>query len=272
MYVIILDIWINYAKTKTNLYSLVSKNLELEVSLYKAINLYDLIIFNNLTIEELSVDIFYDSEKNIHNRATLLKSFYADLFIAFNYEVEISVLRANFKYFPFFNFTCKDLYEWNHDYIYELADFLENKNITNLVLNLFDICEYSRLAEFNDMNIVFQNHYGDIKNAIISIVDNSYEGLVNHIKEGKLGRIKIHFNCVLLYLLNIISNVMHKIEIDDLIILLKENLALTLVVTFLSYLILIILVRWFFIRRLKIYCNQVLLLKKIFKIYEIQEQ
>ena len=128
------------------------------------------------------------------------------------------------------------------------------------------------MAEFNDMNIVFQNHYGDIKNAIISIVDNSYECLVNHLKEGKFGRIEIHFNCVLLYLLNIVSNIMHRIEIDDLIILLKENLALTLVVTCLSYLILIILVRWFFIRKLKIYCNQVLLLKKVFKIYEIQEQ
>ena len=272
MYFIILDIWINYAKAKTNLYSLVSKNLELEVSLYKTINLYDLIIFNNLTIEELSTDIFYDQEKNIHNRETLLNSFYEDLFIAFNYEVEITVLRKSFKSFPFFNYTCKDLYEWNHDYISELLNYSENKNITYIEKNLFDICEFSRLAEFNDMNIVFQNHYGDIKNAIISIVDNSYEGLVNHLKEGKFGRIEIHFNCVLLYLLNIVSNIMHRIEIDDLIILLKENLALTLVVTCLSYLILIILVRWFFIRKLKIYCNQVLLLKKVFKIYEIQEQ
>ena len=81
MYIIIILTWINYSKVKDNLYSLISKNLESEVSVYEAINLYDLIIFNNLTLEELASDIFYDKEKNIYNKETLLNSFYNDLFI-----------------------------------------------------------------------------------------------------------------------------------------------------------------------------------------------
>ena len=272
IYIIILYIWINYSKVKTNLYSLISKNLELEISLYKALNLYDLIIFNNLTIEELSTDVFYSPEKNIYNRATLLNSFYDDLHIAFNYEVEINVLRKNFKSFPFFNFTCEDLYEDNSDYIYELTKYSFFKNISEIISQLKQICILSRLAEYNDMNAVFQTHYQEIKNSIVFIDDNSYLGLINHLNEGKLGKVSLHFNCILLYLLNIVSNNMHQIEIEDLIILLKENLSTTLIVTAFLYIILIIIVRLLYISRLKKYCNQVLLLKKVFQICEIQEQ
>ena len=272
IYIIVLFLWINYSKTKTNLYSLIRKNLDLEISLYNVMNLYDLIIFNNLTIDEISKDIFYSKEKNIYNEATLLKSFYDDLFIAFNYETEFIILRENFKDFPYLNFTCENLYELNNDNILELKDYSTSKNITIIKHTLFDICKFSRLDEYNDMNAVYQRHYQDIRNAIISIQDFSLEGLINHLKEGKLGNIIINFNCILIYLLNIISDKMHKIEIEDLIYLLKRNLIITLLISILFYTVLIIIIRLFYIRKLKIYCNQVILLKKVFKIYEIQEQ
>ena len=272
IYIIILYIWINYSKVKTSLYSLISKNLELEISLYKTMNLYDLIIFNNLTIEELSTDVFYSPEKKIYNKATLLNSFYDDLHIAFNYEAEIKILRKNFKSFPFFNFTCENLYELNSNYIFELANYSFFKNISDVKNQLKQICNLSRLAEYNDINAVFQSHYQEIKNSIVFIVDNSLQGLINHLNEGKLGKVSLHFNCILLYLLNIVSNQMHQIEIGDLILLLKENLSTTLIVTIFLYVILIILVRLFYIRKLKKYCNQVILLKKVFQISEIQEQ
>ena len=272
VYAIILYLWINYSKVKTNLYSLIGKNLELEISLYKVINLYDLIIFDNLTIDELSKDIFYSPEKNIYNRETLINSFYDDLHIAFDYEQEINILRKNFKNFPFFNFTCENLYEVNRENILELANYSKFDNISKVEDDLIEICKYSRLDEYNDMNAVFQKHYQDIKNSVEFIEDNSYKGLINHLKEGKLGNIVVNFNCILIYLLNIISNRMHKIEIDDLIILLENNIGITLFFTFSSYLLLILIMRWIFIRRLKIYCNQVILLKKIFRISDMQEQ
>ena len=272
IYIIILYIWINYSKVKTNLYSLINKNLELEISLYKAINLYDLIIFNNLTIEELSTDIFYSPGNNIYNRATLLNSFYDDLFIAFNYEAEINILRKNFESFPFFNFTCENLYESNRGYILELANYSLIHNISDIISQLKQICKRSRLAEYNDMNAVFQSHYQEIKNSIVFITDNSYTGLIKHIKEGKLGKVTLHFNCILLYLLNIVSNGMHQEEIEDLIILLKKNLNTTLIVTIFLYTMLIIIVRLLYIIQLKKYANRVILLKKVFIICEVQEQ
>jgi hypothetical protein len=271
-FIIFVFLWINYSKIKTNLYSLISKNLQLEISLYKAINLYDLIIFNNFTIEELSQDIFYAPDKNIYNWGTLLNSLYDDLFIAFNYESEITVLRESFKNFPFFLFTCENLYEENREFLYELENYSSFNNMSALEHDLIEICNFSRVAEFNDMNALFQSHYQNIKNAILSINDHSHEGLINHLNEGKLGKIQIHFNCILIYILNLISNKMHKTEISFLILRLKTNLSVTLIASLLSYLILILIVRLAYIRKLKQFCNQIILLKKIFKIYDIQEQ
>ena len=272
VFIIFIFLWINYSKIKTNLYSLISKNLQLEISLYKAINLYDLIIFNNFTIEELSQDIFYAPDKNIYNWGTLLNSLYDDLFIAFNYESEITVLRESFKNFPFFLFTCENLYEENREFLYELENYSSFNNMSALEHDLIEICNFSRVAEFNDMNALFQSHYQNIKNAILSINDHSHEGLINHLNEGKLGKIQIHFNCILIYILNLISNKMHKTEISFLILRLKTNLSVTLIASLLSYLILILIVRLAYIRKLKQFCNQIILLKKIFKIYDIQEQ
>ena len=103
------------------------------------------------------------------------------------------------------------------------------------------------------MNAVFQSHYQEIKNSIVFITDNSYTGLIKHIKEGKLGKVTLHFNCILLYLLNIVSNGMHQEEIEDLIILLKKNLNTTLIVTIFLYTMLIIIVRLLYIIQLNFF-------------------
>ena len=94
--------------------------------------------------------------------------------------------------------------------------------MTDIKRILVDICEFSRLAEYNDITAVFQQHYQDIKNSIVTIVDNSYEGLINYLNEGKLGKIVFNFNCIVIYLMNVISGQLHNIEIDDLILLLKQ--------------------------------------------------
>ena len=268
----ILFIWVNYSNAKTNLYSLINKNLELEISLYKTINLYDLVIFNNLTIDELSRDVFYDLNNNIYDGATLINSFYKDLHIAFNYEIEISVLRKAFKNFPFFNFTCENLYFSNKENILELGKYSSSININDIGNQLIRLCELLRVAEFNDMNSEFQWHYQHIKNSIISITNYSYEGLIAHINTGKLAYIQSNFNGVLIYILDIVTSRMHQEEIDDIIIIMKEYLSITLIVTAIMYIVLIIIIRFFYIRRLKKYFNQVLLLKHIFKIYEMPDQ
>ena len=52
--------WALHSSREINLYTLIKKNSILESSLYKSINIYDLMIFHNYTIDELPHNIFQD--------------------------------------------------------------------------------------------------------------------------------------------------------------------------------------------------------------------
>ena len=87
-----------------------------------------------------------------------------------------------------------------------------------------------------------------------------------------LGQIIVFFNCILIYVLEVTNNKPHKKGVDNLMELFWRNILLTEGIYIGLDLFLIILSIFFFILNIKNYCDQLFLLKKIFKIFEIQEQ
>ena len=73
------------------------------------------------------------------------------------------------------NFSCENLYYLNRENLDEISNNL-NKNITE---NLIQLCEKSRITESNDFRSVFERHFQNIKNGILSVEDYSYNGLLN---------------------------------------------------------------------------------------------
>jgi hypothetical protein len=66
-YIILLYLWMNYFSQKSNLYTLIQKNISLEMSIYRAINVYDLMIFHNYTIDEISDKIILNNSSKEQN-------------------------------------------------------------------------------------------------------------------------------------------------------------------------------------------------------------
>ena len=64
LFAILIILWLNYFSKNYNLYTLIQKNLILESSLYRSINLYELMIFNNLTLSEITELAFGDKGKD----------------------------------------------------------------------------------------------------------------------------------------------------------------------------------------------------------------
>ena len=106
----------------------------------------------------------------------------------------------------------------------------------------------------------------------MTINDFSYEGLIAHIKEGIIGRVSLFFNNVIIYTLEIIFAKPHKLSVAKLLVLLKKYIIITELTFIVVDIIFIIIIIFFFISKIKKYCNQILLLKKTFKICESQEQ
>ena len=269
-YIYLILLWINYFSIFSNLFILINKNELLESSLYSSINIYDLMIFNNYTIGELAEYIFQKSSFNENN--FVIKSFYSDLKYAFNTQKEKNILNNYYISIEgHSNFSCQNLFEMNKENIEILKNNSESQNLGNITENLIKICEKSRLTESYDILAAFERHYQFIKNGILSINDFSEEGLINHIKTGTLGQVSIFFNCIILYVLDITVTLPIKLSLNNILNLLKKNIEITVILFIILDFILIFVVLFFYMPNIKNYCNQFFLLKKVFKICEVQE-
>ena len=271
-YVVLLLLWQRYYVIKDNLYSLLKKDTELEMSFFKAINTYNLMIFDNCTLDELAADIFYEPAYKVNDNEQLLKSFYDDLNLAFNFEIEIKTLLKTFSGFPYFNFTCENLYDMQKDSIQELEANPEIQKIGNVGDKILLLCTRSGIDLYNDISTVFANHYQTILQSITLVEDFSYEGLIQHLKDGLFGQIYLTFNLILMYITDIINVKLHKVEYDNLLEVLSQYLIVTILMLIILYIILMSIVIFFYISRLKEFCSQIILLKQVFQICQVHEQ
>ena len=271
-YIVLMITWEKYFLVNTNLYSLIKKNLSVEASLYKSKGAYELMVFRNFTLEEIALEIFYQYVVGDNDKASILRGFYKDVQNCFNGLKEKSEITNIYSdYGDEGNFTCKTFFEMNNENI-EILKQNEGSQLGDIKDKLIKICENSRLTETNDIITSLQKHYQRTKNGILSITDFSYDGLINHINSGVLGQIIVFFNCILIYVLEVTNNKPHKKGVDNLMELFWRNILLTEGIYIGLDLFLIILSIFFFILNIKNYCDQLFLLKKIFKIFEIQEQ
>ena len=272
-YILLFFMWQKYYLIKDNLYSLLKKDTELEISFYKVMNIYDLMIFDNCTLDDLAHDIFYETYYKVNDRTQLLKSFYDDLYQVFNYEFEIRILVSNFASgFPYFFFSCDNMYFMESDYIEMLGSNPEIKKIENLGDKMFKICDDTGWDFNHDIANAFAYHHQDVKNSIVLINDFSYEGLMAHLKEGFYGQIKLKMNLILNFITDIINVKLHKVEYDNLLEVLAQYLIITIIIIIILYIIVIAIVILIYISRLKRLCDQIILLKQVFQICEVHEQ
>jgi len=272
-YLVLIAIWTSYLSHCSNLYILIKKNLSVEASLYKSINFYDLMIFQSYPLNDLSSKVFFQYVEGDNDGNSIITSFYKDVQNTFNNQKEKDNLKDIYSDFgDIMDFTCENLYNANDDKIEEIKNNSESKKIDNLKHKLIKLCENSRFFESNDIITALQKHYQTIKNGIISISDFSYNGLIEHIKTGNIGRATIFFNCILIYVIEVINNKPHKTGIDNILNLLNRNIIITGIILLTMNLSSFILSLFFYISNIKNYCNQFFLLKNIFKIFENQDQ
>ena len=261
--------WYNAIAEKNTYYDLMEKNIDLEYSLYRAINVYGLMIFHNYTIEEVSKFIFKDYEENKNH---LLNSFYDDLKLAFDSKKEKSKISKIFQDFEDqTNFTCEKLFEYNYNNIQLEKENPKAKNLNNIEKNLIDICEDSKISQTNDFRTVYERHFQYIKNGILSISDYTYDGLIEHIiGKGTIAKISLFFNVIIIHILEVANTTPHRNGINNLlrrfgkVILFSECFCVFII-------FIIIIFTTFFFSGINNKCNQIILLKQIFKIVEIQE-
>jgi hypothetical protein len=266
--------WSNYFSNKGNIFNLINKNCEIETGIYRSLNGYDLMLFHNITLENLPSIIILDKELRKEQNA-FYKSFYEDLKVAFNNKKEKNSLVGLYEDFEDISeFNCQNIYTNNKDYIQKLEE--ENQSsknkIANITNDLVKICEYSRIGESKNYRTAYQVHFQLIRNGILAIKNNTFIGIIDNINtSGYRARVSVFFNYIITFILEITNTIPHRNTFQLLISKFKELILISHAVYLFYDVVAILFVIFFYISGVNSLCNRISILKKIFKIYEIHE-
>ena len=262
-YSILMVLFIKYFAKKTNLYNIIDKNTSIEIVVYRAINFYHLMIFQNYTIREIESNIF----ERI-GESKLFENFYYILELAFNNRKEKKNLGSFYKDFEDeSNFTCKEFYEYNHDLIKEIENVSKAENLRNITASLIELCEYANITKYNNYRNVYEIFFQSIKNGMTYFKDLDYEGIINYIKTNHIiSNVSLYFNTFIIYIISMINNKPHSEITNKLLDNLKFLIKLAGSLYIYYSLIAMILANIFYIPRINYLCDQIIILKNVFKI------
>ena len=268
-YIILLIIWINYFNIEDNLHILINKNIELESVVYSSMNMHYIMIFNNFTFKEVTQKLYPDIY-NPEESLSLLKYFYISIKFAFNSQKEISYLGNLYSNINISNFTCYNLYTINQKILNELDITSSAYKLSNIKQKLINMCENFGINELKEPKNEFERHFQYLKNEIISYGDYSYDSIINKLKTGNLGKITLIFNNIMIYLLEIYSNI-DKETINGFYEVMKKYI-LIMELSLISITILFfVIIRYYLINKINKFVKQIILIIHVFRIIEMQD-
>ena len=277
IYLIFMFIWLQYFSKRSYLFNIITKNAKLEESCYEAVNMYELMIFNNYTLDEMITLLEIDKENNIDNSPTIIdtnlifNNFYQDLYLVFEYEKyhkNIGDLYQDFEDLAEFN--CINMVVTFHYEVLELVN--EKMKDIDLMQKLVDICIISHITESKNLKTIFERHFQFMKNGMLSLTDFSYEGLNKNLETTIIGRIAFFFFTTTIYIIDITTSIPHKNSVKKIMVLLGNRILITEIVFLIFGVALIIIILFFYIYNINKFCKQIFLLKKTFNILEMHEQ
>ena len=251
-------------------YSLLFKNhnilSSLENTIYTAINAYDLMIYQSLTINEVTEIIL----PNNKNENALIKYFYEELKYIFNSKKEKNNIGNMFKDFEeISNFSCRNIFNKT---VEEIKSDTRASSLTNINISLIKFCKFIKITEINDFRTVFERHIQYVRNGISSLNDLSYEGIIKHlINCDYISKVSLFFDIIVINVLQLTNFEPHRKAFIRLIKKFKSLIKISEIIYLSSDIMAIFVVLLFYISGINSLFNQIVILRDVFKIHEVQE-
>ena len=276
IYIFFLLMWVDYFSKKEKIFNIIKKNTELETACYEAINIYELMIFNNYTIDEMINYMEYSFENNRIDKKgkdsnLIFDKFYKDLYLIFEIEKDKENLGSLYEDFDdLTEFTCENaFYEFQYEILESIQERLPNVNPKK---KLTDICINMHVADSKDIKTIYERHFQFIKNGMLSLIDFSFDGLNNNLNNLSIGRSTFFFLTTTINLIEVTTSRPHINSIKKIL----ELLSSRILATGISFLVIgisfIFIILFFYIYEINKFCKQFYLLIKVFNICERHEQ
>ena len=276
IYLVFLYMWFEYFSKRANLFNIITKNAKLEESCYEAVNMYELMIFNNYTLDEMIDYLELDNNNSGHtsgnnNTNSIFNSFYQNLYLVFEFEKYHKTMGDLYQDFEdLAEFNCINMVVTFHYEVLEIVD--ERMTDLDLKQKLVDICVISHITESKNLKTIFERHFQFMKNGMLSLTDFSYEGLNKNLDSTIIGRIAFFFFTTTIYIIDITTSIPHKNSVHKIMELLGNRILITEIIFLIFGVALILIILFFYIYNINKFCKQIFLLKKTFNIFEMHEQ
>jgi len=252
-------LWSSYYSVFNRIYSLIQSHGSLSNSLYKLLNYYHLMIYENITIEDINnferyntsigEDIFSNIYKNIRDIYDSKK--YMDKLGGYNLD----------NIDAYYNYTCKTYYES----LFKTDEFLRMSN-TKYKEFLTIVCENSKIFKTNNYKQIFSILFEYIQIGINEINDHSYKGLIKIMLGIHYPKTIVFSLTVYNYALEILGLQLQRKSYQKISAIMVNYVNISFIIFYISSFFIVLIILFGYIWNLNNNYNKIHELKKIFKI------
>ena len=259
-YVINLLLWLFFVikDTKASDWITISENVNGPT--YMLMNNYIIMIYSNMTIEEINNGIGYDLISLNFEKITYLYELkkYQKYLMNLLKTTEMTMI-----------YECSRFYEnLDNDIFIKLKD--KYKEEGNLLYTMTFLCEYSNLMMFNNFKTIYLQLFNIIKIDMGNFRNNKYSDIIEFFDKNNVIENQIMFLIIYVYLMDIMSE-----NVQTSLILITEQLHINVIISMIIYvialIIIIIIIYIVYIRNINNDCKKFARIKKVFKICKIDE-
>jgi len=257
--------WESYYSDYNRMNALIKTHGNLSNDIYKLINYYHLMIFQNLTIEDINRLERY----NISNGVDVFSNMYKDIQDLYDSKKHMDKLSHSYNLDnidSYYKYTCKTYYE----YLFKSNTFLRLSNIKYKDFLIF-VCEYSKIFKSNNYKQIFSILIEYIQIGLNEINDRSYDGLIAIIHKINYPRIIVFFMTVYNYALEILGAQLQRKTNQKINFVMIIYSRISFILFYISSSLFILIIVFGYIWNLNTNYNKIHELKKVFKICNKKE-
>ena len=256
--------WESYYSVYKRINALIKSHGNLSNDIYKLINYYHLMIYQNITIEDINKYERY----NRSNDADVFSNMYKDIQDIYDSKKNMNKLsKYNLDNIDaFYNYTCKTYYE----YLFKSNTFLNLSNIKYKDFLIF-VCEYSKIFRSNNYKQIFSILIEYIQIGLNEINDHSYEGLTTIMHKKNYSKVIVFFMTVYNYALEILGLQLQRKSYQKINSLMINYIEISFILFYMSSSFFLLIILVIYIWKLNATYNKIHELKKVFKICNTNE-
>ena len=219
----ILIFWISNYNVNGRINDLIKSHGYLSNDSYKLLIYYQLMIFQNFTIEDNNSFERY----NQSNGQDVFSNMYTDIQVLYDSKKIADNLKqynlGNIDHY--YNYTCKTFYE----YLFSTNAFLTRLDVKYKDFLMF-VCESTNIFKSNNYKLIFSILIEYIQIGINEINERSYKGLIDTIHNGHSAKIIVYFIAVYNFTFEILGDELQRKSYEKLNSLMLSYIRITFII------------------------------------------